>query len=327
MEKINIALPSDENYVCGLTVTAASIAKYASRDVTLAFHILDGGIKDETFARFEALVRGLHPHCEFVRHAVNEEAFGDFPSWSGNRMTYARLLLPQFLPEDEFCIYCDTDFLWLTDIAGLWDLRRSDVIFQGVHDTCESTLDKEEAWFVAHGFPFDRARYVCAGLSFYNLRMMREENVIGKVHDFIVSHPDIKMADQSAIYALMGDQIVLLDTQWQRLTMSREDDEPVMGKALHYAGEIPWKRGFWIEMMTDTILLWHRFNGQIHGKSTWWSLRQWFSVTTVVCRRALWYVQRLPVVRSLFKAFLKTSGRGFYVKLFAERSHSADWRI
>lgn len=313
MERIVIALPSDEQYVCGLTVTAASLAMYASREVVLAFHILDGGIRDDTFAAFEAKVRPFHSHCEFYRHRVDEAAFKDFPAWSGNRMTYARLLIPQFLPEEEFCIYSDSDFLWLTDIAELWQLRKREVIFQSARETYDRTLDREETWFREHNLPFDRNRYICAGLSFYNLRLMREEKSVQKISDFITQHPDIRMADQTAINALLRDRLTVLDSRWQRLTISREDGERVLGKALHYAGEIPWKRGLWTQMLTDTILLWHRYNGKIHRRSTWWSLRQSFSCREILERRALWYVMRLPFLRGPFALLLSRLNRGHYL--------------
>lgn len=48
METVHIALPSDQNYIPGLLVTAGSIAYHASRDVELMIHVLDGGIHDDT---------------------------------------------------------------------------------------------------------------------------------------------------------------------------------------------------------------------------------------------------------------------------------------
>ena len=46
---IEIALASNEGYVCGLVVTAGSIALNANRSVSLHFNILDCGIKDATY--------------------------------------------------------------------------------------------------------------------------------------------------------------------------------------------------------------------------------------------------------------------------------------
>lgn len=43
MDTIHVALPSDENYVPGLTVTAASIALHADPATALHLHVLDGG--------------------------------------------------------------------------------------------------------------------------------------------------------------------------------------------------------------------------------------------------------------------------------------------
>jgi len=312
MDKINIALPSDENYVCGLTATAGSIAMYASRDVVLSFHVLDGGIRDDTFAAFENVVRKWHPHCEFVRHAVDEAAFKDFPAWSGNRMTYARLLIPQFLPDEDFCIYSDTDMIWLRDISELWAQRDSGCVYKSARETYDCTLDAEEAWFRSHGMAFYREKYICAGLSFFNLKRMREKDVVERIAEFINAYPDLRMADQTALNAIYGKEIGILDSAWQRLTISRADGEPFEGKVVHYAGEIPWRRGLWNQMITDSIMVWHSVNGRIHGKSTWWSLRQHFSTTSIIGRRVLWHVMRSPVLRWGVRALLSTTGRGQY---------------
>ena len=66
-DRIEVALPSDENYLCGLLVTAASMAKYMPADVTLSINVLDGGIHDETFLSFANKVTGLHERTVFKR--------------------------------------------------------------------------------------------------------------------------------------------------------------------------------------------------------------------------------------------------------------------
>ena len=326
MMRIHIALAADEKFTCGLIVTAGSMAMHASRDAELVFHILDGGIEAATFKRIVAMVTKWHPHCEFVRHPVDESVFSDFPIWGANRMTYARFLIPRFLPDEDYCIYCDVDFVWLADVGELWSKRNQADLFWSACETCNETLDKEERWFAARSLSFGRDKYFCAGLSFYNLKKMRQEGIFESMVSFMTAHPDVQMVDQTAANAVLYSRAVLLDSRWQRITISRTEGELVKDKVLHLAGECPWKRRFWTEMLTDTILLWHRMNGKIHGKTTFWSLRQYFPLRQIIARRALWYVVRVWGVRSVFGLLLRMMNRGVYIPEFAKWSHGAVWR-
>ena len=88
----------------------------------------------------------------------------NYPKWNGNRMAYARLLLPEALPDVDYVIYCDVDFLWLRDVAELWKCRDSQYVLQSVKDM-DDTVQKEECWFRKNGLPFNSEKYVCCGLS------------------------------------------------------------------------------------------------------------------------------------------------------------------
>jgi len=312
MEKINIALPSDERYACGLIATAGSIALYASHKYILSFHILDGGITDSTFRHFEDLISRIHPHCVFHRHHVDVALFTDFPSWSGNKMAYARLMIPSFLESERLCIYSDTDVIWLVDIAELWLKLDERFSFQSVPETFSQTLQMEFKWFDSHGLQFDASSYVCTGVLSLNIQKIRSEGIVGRIGEFLKKHPDTVMADQTAINAVEQGKIGLLDSKWQRLTISRADGEALMGNVLHFAGEIPWRRGLWNQMITDTILEWHRINGKIHERSTWWSLRQYFSARSIIGRRFLWWVMRSPLMKSIMRAILYGTHRAHY---------------
>ncbi len=120
MSKVDIALAADAGYYCGLFVAACSIAKYADEAAILRFNILDGGISNEDWWLLLDKVMALHQKSEFNRILVNDELFKDYPAWHGNKMAYARLMLPDVLPDVDWCIYCDVDFLWMKDVAKLW---------------------------------------------------------------------------------------------------------------------------------------------------------------------------------------------------------------
>ena len=318
MDTIHIALPSDENYVPGLTVTAASIALHADPATALHLHVLDGGIQAATFDRFAAAIRRLHPRVELTRHRVDEAGFASLPPWSGNRMTYARLMLPQALPEVEFVIYSDTDMLWLAPVEDLWARRDPEKIALVVRDGHPRTEAREADWFARHGLAFDPERYFCAGLLLLNLKRMREEQVVEQTLAFLAEHPDCQFADQTAFNVLLRDRVTHLPRSWQVLTRlaRREDfDAPVV---LHFGGDIPWKRHGWWSLLSDPVMLWHRFNdvAVLGGRGR--SLSRYFTRGQRFYKRALCLALDNALFRRLFYGLCRLTGRGAYCPAFDE---------
>ena len=216
MEKIDIALAADAGYFCGLFVTACSIAKYASKDVVLRFNILDGGIGDEDWALLKSKVGEFHKEVEFRQLLVDDAMFADYPAWHGNKMAYARLMLPEVLPEVDWCVYCDVDFLWMRDIAELWKERDDKYAFIGTKDGADWTLKREQVWFEKHGYPFDSEKYFCSGLCFFNLKAFREQGLVGKIAEILRLHSDIQYPDQAALNIVTFGRTKIVDKSWQQ---------------------------------------------------------------------------------------------------------------
>lgn len=237
-EPIEIAIPSDENYFPGLLVTAYSMAKNASPDVTLSFNILDGGIEDSSFELLKASVIRIHPNSLFARYKVEERDFSNCPTFHGNRMTYVRFLLPRLLNHCSFVIYADSDCLWLADVSDIWECRDNTIVLQAVHD--EIGYQLEHNWFESRGLDYSGDKYFCNGLLLINLDLFREENIIKQCSDFIMDYPELQFADQSAFNRVIQRRVVMLPDFYNFFTrdVSREDvSKPIV---LHYANDLPW---------------------------------------------------------------------------------------
>lgn len=210
-----------------------------------------------------------HPKSLFRVIQLNKEIFNGVALYNGSVMTYARLLLPRLLPDCEFVVYCDVDFLWRADIAELWRLRDASFVVQSTPDEfiCRVGSSIEDRWGVKYGYTFDRSHYFCAGLCLFNLEKLRlgiADRLIKIMHEC----PNAPMADQTIMNAVLdkGD-IGLLPPRWQRLVFeisSWKVREPV---ALHYASVIPW-RAENARLMSAAVLAWFREYSRIRGIST-----------------------------------------------------------
>lgn len=309
MERIELALAANGGaYSDALILTAASIARFASRDVMLRFHILDGGLD---FDKLVSTVGGMRPHVEFNRLEIDEGGFSAFKEFHGSRMTYARLLLPDLLPSVDHVIYCDVDFLWMANVADLWRLRNDNVPLLGVRDGYEPTARFEGKWIRNHGYGYDCNRYICAGLCLLNLRLQREEKFTRRALQFLEDNPDAPMNDQTALNVLLFDRIGLVAPRWQQFPRMLDPKEFELPVVLHYAGESPWKISHTTHMITDAQLLWFRWRATVFGTSLWQSLRSTYSAHQIILWRMVFLMIMItPLTYACFALFMKCRGAG-----------------
>lgn len=308
-ERIEIALAADGGYFHGLLVTACSIAAYADKSVTLVFNILDGGISEVDWKMLKQEVSELHPSALFNPITVDEKLFMNYPTWNGNRMAYARLLLPDALLNTDWVLYCDCDFLWLRDVAELWKERDEKLCLIGTADLTPWAMQLERDWFAKNGFEFDEKKYFCSGLCLLNLRRFRCEGLIEKCNQ-IMSIPDINFPDQAALNIVTWGRTKLLPKSvWQCFTHEVTQTELDAGTVIHYAGELPWRFVRKLQVLSDTMLIWHRFNSMIRGVSLRQSLRSYFSVWQIVWHRALCWIFRLRLLRVVMQWIFRRANR------------------
>lgn len=306
---IQVALASDDGYVCGLIVTAASMAINVSKDAFIHFNVLDCGISDKSYDEICNRVMTCNPNVDFRRHYITEDMMSTMPKWHGGKATYARLFLPDLLPECDHVVYCDVDFLWVGDISELWSLRDDAVAMIGVHDAGELTLQSEEKWHLSHGLGFDKSSYFCAGLSFMNLNLFRERDISKKTIEFIEKYPDVQYPDQAALNYVLRGQVKLVDRKWQQFSglLISEDAQNLC--TIHYAGDTPWKRRYVTQMLTDVVLLWHSYYAKVYNITAWKSLRRFYPIASIIYRRSLWHCCRVGFLRGVITTMLNLVGK------------------
>lgn len=303
MHPIQIGLAADQGYFCGLLATAGSIAIHAREDAELRYNILDGGICEKDWAYLQERITHFHSKSSFNRIPVDESLFKEYPAWHGNKMAYARLMLPYALPEVDWIVYCDVDFLWLRDIAELWAVRDDALAFIGTLDPSEITRASEKKWFEERGYPFSMDDYFCSGLCFMNLKAFRDEKMVDKIKEILDKHKDIRFPDQAALNIVTYGRRKLVEDKWQRFIRFLQQDELTVGVVLHFAGAIPWMRTTnLINPLGDATMIWHQMNAKIRGISIWRSLRMWFPVYYVLWHRAIYWMLQPTILRAIVKS-------------------------
>ena len=312
---IEIALAADANYYCGLLTTAYSMARFASSDASLRFHILFSRISAHDREFLGDAVKRVHPLSEIIFHDVANAQFEGLSNYHGSKMTYTRLLLPSILQDCKHCIYSDVDTLWIGDIQQLWNemIDISSASQSSVFCTRERSptgIRADQRWFEAKGLPFDPDRYINAGISFYKLDVVRRDNVFAAVLAFGRKYPDCIAADQSMLYGAMGKDVGLIDDKWQNCPRFGGNE---FARCLHYVNEIPWYISRTTKLLTDTQLLWFWAYASAMRETTWNALRRFYSVFEILVFRGLFLLLYRPgILRKAFASAMRLVGHGPY---------------
>lgn len=314
-QNIHIALATDDNYFEGLLVTAWSIASHCSRAHDLTFHILDGGISRNNVSLLKRSLREFNCSLNFIRIDQSTQLHG-CGTWHGNSsMTFARLLLPSLLPTVKHVIYSDVDFLWLKDIAQLWQQADDALILQHArHDQICAISPAEHEWCRARGAALIPSAYFCAGMLLLNLEKFRTEAFHVKMLDFIRANGgSAPTQDQTVLnmFCQSRDDIGIVDSSWQITTGNSAIELITSGIVLHYASDTPWKPLRKVNhLLSNYHVLWHRVNGRIRGISTWASLRQHNSIPSILlCRTIFLLAANCIAVKWLLCAFMRLRGQ------------------
>lgn len=267
---------ADENYWMPLQVCVASLlwSLRKSRDADIIVHVLDLGISDSTYAdiesRWKSLVNRIKNNSgcisiQFDRHPIDKTRFDGLMLWNGSVATYARLLLPQLLPDVDWCVYSDCDVLFVESPVSLEAVIKDDVLLFG-HKNPPWSDAIDGAWFRDNNLMFHHRTHICAGFIVMNLKGFRENCIAEKSFDFLGKYQKPASADQSALNCVCADSIRLLPSLWG-ITNGEIHEEA--GGAIHYADGVPWKAPWNCTMLLGLNQrvsdLWRQFAVKVAG--------------------------------------------------------------
>lgn len=247
MKLTPVVFASDAHFVEQLR-TASFSAIYACRlgGPGLDVHILDCGIDEVTWSRYEAeLLRFAEAHAVTVRvsrHLIDMRVLEKCPGWTnGSRAAWARVLLPSILKEEGACVYSDCDMLFVANPSEILSaLSHSGAMLIG-HRNPYGRKGPDGRWFAEKGLSYDEKAYLCSGLVGMNLDALRKMNFVDAVFDFIACYPDPVSVDQTVLNWFCHGKTAVLDEGWGVFPHEAFAFDGEL-KALHYSGGFAWAR-------------------------------------------------------------------------------------
>jgi lipopolysaccharide biosynthesis glycosyltransferase len=219
--------------VDGLVATLCGVVENLPRSTRVEARVINCGIHTDTRHRLVRLVATRLPAVTLTFLALETDVLARMPFPAGlrhaNRSVYARLFLPELLPDLDRVIYLDCDLLVDRDISALANVPLNGAVVAAALDQEQSTSD---------GVP-----QFNSGVMVMDLRAMRETRLSQRaVASAAERNP--RHGDQTLLNELLLNQWARLDPSWNRQvfllpTFSIFRDEPASIWHI-YMGRKPW---------------------------------------------------------------------------------------
>lgn len=242
---LSIALASDENYLDGLVGTLSGAVQSTS-NTTINAVILDCGIYDDSWLELELTLSTAYPQLTLSRKHIHPDQLAVFNPTNEtrrlNNSSYARLLLPELLPDLSRVIYLDCDLHIDADLRALYAAPLDGFLVGAVPESHLPRLDQSIP-ISALSETDQSLPAFNAGVMVMDLSAMRHDNLVERINAPFDSS-QWKLQDQSILNYLLRRKWKALPTQWNRQRFVTENfsvyrDYP--NSIWHFIGKMkPW---------------------------------------------------------------------------------------
>lgn len=242
-----IVFAADAAFAVPLATALRSLAESNMQAWPLDIHVINEGMADATKQRiFNSLPENS---ATMTWHSIDTFSFASrFSTRPGiSRMTFARLLLPLFLPTNcKSALYLDADIIVLDALEPLWRLDLDGAIMAAVPDYCLDRLAAGNGSGVKTSLPVDR--YFNAGMIFLDLEKWRSERVSERALEYLDHFPETEYADQDALNFACNGRWKELKQCWNFQFDPCQAIAPIMReqnlRIVHFVTNVkPWKTG------------------------------------------------------------------------------------
>lgn len=210
MNQMNVIYAANENYAKLVWISVCSLLEN-NKNCRIKVYLISDNITEESIRSIEKMVEEYHGELvvlDFYKITYGLENAGIF---SGSKTTYARLFIPNIIPEDKL-LYLDCDTLIMGALDDVWNLDISDVYVAGVQDTVVP--------HIRQGIGLEYSdKYLNAGILLMNIKKMRKDNLQKKFVGYIKEmHGSVPCHDQGVINHVCRNNIVVLPLVYNVMT-------------------------------------------------------------------------------------------------------------
>lgn len=211
--EVSVAFASDARGILPLKVALWSVLESASPETACSIYVLCDGIPEEIQEELRALGRKAGERhrvsCIAVEDVIPEnlKGFKRLP-----RTCWARIFLPQLLPDIKRIVYLDIDTL---TCVNLYQLQEMDMRGAIVGAVMEQVSRPGSDFNDRLDIPQSCVGYFNSGVLLMDLEAFRKEDIIPKLLDFAERYKDVLTGiDQDTLNGVLWDRTIQLHPRW-----------------------------------------------------------------------------------------------------------------
>ncbi|MGE7110288.1 glycosyltransferase family 8 protein [Lysinibacillus sp. NPDC047702] len=219
---INIVFAADNHYIQHLSAALTSLFENTKYAENLIINIIDGNISEGNKQFLYRLTKQYGSNLQFKD--INTELLnGLVINGHITEATYYRILIPSLFDESiSKVIYLDCDIIVRGDIVDFWN-----------HDIQSKSLGAVRIYEYneqdALGTP-ETSNYFNAGILLMNLEKWRNEDITGKVLNFILKYPERLISwDQDALNGVLYEDWIEVELKWNLRSQLMDYDYATAG--------------------------------------------------------------------------------------------------
>lgn len=252
MNKIPIVFAFDNNIIQAACVCISSLMMNAKDDTFYDIFILHS--KNVELKKSELnKISDYYNNCKIQYRVVGDEFDNAFEIRHVTKATYYRLLIPNIITEYDKVVYSDVDIIFRMDLAEVYN---QDITNNYIAATLDLGLNNEKKYLDSvEGLEI--GKYIQAGFAIYNLKEMRDDNMVEKFK--CLAKNNYTYQDQDVINIACKGKIkylppcynvndcTLIQMYWHKDNLPEFYSETDCKFArnngnIHYSGYKPWKR-------------------------------------------------------------------------------------
>lgn len=226
---MHIVTASDKNYVAGVLVLIASAHRH---NPTARFSVLTTDWSAASLAKLDALRARLGIGID--RLEISADRLAQLPIGRAHltAAAYARLLIPELLPQEDRVIYMDSDMLVTGSLAAAWSADLTGQVLAAVR--CPAPTPAHAA-----AIELPLAQYFNSGFLVMNLDLFRTESLAQDCFAALMD-PDCPYLseDESALNVVARGRVVYLDAGFNLYALDRVWQTPLADpssiKVIHF---------------------------------------------------------------------------------------------
>ncbi len=215
VQRCAVVFASNEKGVLPLSLAVWSLLARAKPSTTYDVRVLSDGISEESQKRLieiAAEVDSRHKVSVINMEAIlNSRICKEFEFYLP-RAAWARIFVPEIMPEVNRILYVDIDTLFCDDCSELFSLDMQGAALGAVYESRSS-----EGSFFNEPFdiPLSYPGYFNSGVLLMDLSLFREDKLSDLVMDIAAKYSSkLKAKDQDALNAALYDKVFRLHPRW-----------------------------------------------------------------------------------------------------------------